>query len=116
MSQKHLDVLAVGNVVSDIFIKLFDDQAKVEHTHNGPRLSIPYASKIPFDFSELVSAVGNASNAAVSFARLGFRAGLVSNVGDDGEGREIISTLHKAKVDTRFVHINPSRKSQVHYV
>ena len=31
MSQKQLDVLSVGDVVTDAFIKLLDDQQKIEY-------------------------------------------------------------------------------------
>lgn len=116
MTKSSLDVLAVGDVVTDAFIKLLDKEAKVEKTPKGSRLSIPFASKVPFDHVEVVPAVGNASNAAVALAKLGFNAGLVSNVGADTQGREIIAALHKADVDSRFVHINPGRKSNYHYV
>lgn len=116
MSQKQIDVLAVGNVVTDIFIRLQDDEARVDKDPDGRRLSMAFASKVPFDFSEVVPAVGNAANAAVAFAKLGLEAGLVSNTGGDAGGREIINALHGAGVDTRFVHINPSKKSYQHYV
>ncbi len=116
MVEKRLDVLAVGNVVSDIFIRLFDEGARVENTPKGPVLSMSYGTKVPFDFSESVPAVGNAANAAAAFSKLGLETGLVSNVGEDNEGREIIATLRKSGVDTRFIHINPAKKSQVHFV
>ena len=116
MAQKQIDVLAVGNVVTDVFIRLLDSEATVEKGSDGLRLSMAYAAKVPFDHSEVVPAVGNASNAAVSFAKLGLDSGLVANVGGDAGGREILETLHLAGVDTRFVHINHDRKSQSHYV
>ncbi|MBI2588719.1 carbohydrate kinase family protein [Candidatus Saccharibacteria bacterium] len=116
MSQKQLDVLAVGDVVIDAFIKLFDELEHVEKTPSGLVLKIPFGTKIPFDFAEVVPAVGNASNASVAFAKLGFDSGLVSNVGDDDWGRDILAALHKADVDTRFVHINHGQKSNYHYV
>jgi len=116
MAQKQIDVLAVGNVVTDVFIRLFENEAHVEKTSEGLRLSMAYATKVPFDHTEVVPAVGNASNAAVSFAKLGFDSGLVANVGGDAGGREILETLHRAGVDTRFVHINLDRKTQSHYV
>ncbi|OVE79339.1 hypothetical protein BVY00_00725 [bacterium G20] len=116
MIKNQLDVLAVGNVVTDVFIRLLENEARVEKTSEGLRLSMAYGTKVPFDHSEVVPAVGNASNAAVSFAKLGFDSGLVANVGDDAGGREILETLHQAGVDTRFVHINPNRKSPSHYV
>lgn len=116
MANKELNVLAVGDVVTDAFIKLLDNEAKVEKTDKGSWLSMPFASKIPFDHATVVPAVGNASNAAVAFSKLGLKSGLVSNIGDDGWGRDILRALHKAKVDRRFVYINPRKKSNYHYV
>lgn len=117
MSQKQIDVLAVGDVVTDAFIRLKDDLEKVEYGKDGqPDLSIPFGTKIPYDFSEIVAGVGNAANAAVAFAKLGFDSGLVSNVGSDGWGREIIDSLQDHNVDTRFVHINKGKISNYHYV
>ncbi|MEX2006931.1 MAG: carbohydrate kinase family protein [Candidatus Saccharimonadales bacterium] len=115
MTQK-LEVLAVGDVVTDAFIKLANDQAAVEENPAGPKLVMPYAAKVPFDYTQIVPAVGNAANAAVAFSKLGLAAGLVSNVGDDSYGRQIMTVLEKAKVDTRFVHINSGKASNFHYV
>lgn len=114
MSQ--IDVLSVGDVVTDAFIKLFDDKAEVQQTDHGPLLAIPFATKLPFDHSEVLHAVGNSANAAVNFAKLGLNSGLVSNVGSDGAGRDIIRALGKADVDARYVHINPKKASNYHYV
>lgn len=116
MAESHLDVLAVGDVVTDAFIKLLDEEAKIDRTQDGPRLSLPYGAKVPFKQTEVVPAVGNAANAAVTFAKLGLKSGLVSNIGDDDWGMDILRALHKAKVDTRFMHINPHKKSNYHYV
>lgn len=111
-----IDVLCVGDVVTDAFIKLLDDRAEVHETDKGPILSMPFATKIPFDHAEILPAVGNAANAAVNFAKLGLESGLVANVGGDSAGRDIIKTLDKADVDTRYVHINPKKVSNYHYV
>lgn len=110
------DVLCVGDVVTDAFIKLKDDRAAVSDTNKGPILSMPFATKIPFDHSEVLNAVGNAANAAVNFAKLGLKTGLVANVGGDSAGRDIIRTLDQADVDTRFIRIHPKKKSNYHYV
>ena len=115
MSQK-LDVLCIGDVVTDAFIKLFDDRATTYENEKGKWLAMPFGMKVPFDHAEVIEAVGNASNAAVSFARLGLDSGLVSNVGSDQHGRDIITALHDKDVDTRFVHINPKKMSNYHYV
>jgi sugar/nucleoside kinase (ribokinase family) len=116
MAQPQLDVLSVGDVVIDDFIKLLDDEAHIDKTPDGPRLSMIYGTKVPFDHNEVVPAVGNASNASVAFAKLGLRSGLVANIGNDERGRQILQALHEADVDSRFVHINPGHKSNYHYV
>jgi ribokinase len=116
MAQKQLDVLSVGDVVTDAFIKLLDDEAKIDKTDDGPRLSMAFGTKVPFDHVEVIEAVGNASNASVAFARLGLQSALAANVGSDQYGRDIIAALERNEVDTRFVHINPGHKSNYHYV
>lgn len=114
MSQ--IDVLAIGDVVTDAFIKLLDDRANVFENEHGKFLAMPFGTKVPFDHAEVIEAVGNAANAAVSCAKLGLKAGLVSNVGSDSHGRDIIKALHDKKVDSRFVHINSDKISNYHYV
>lgn len=116
MAQHQLEVLSVGDVVIDDFVKLLDDEAKIEKTDDGPRISMVFGAKIPFDHSTVVPAVGNASNAAVAFAKLGFKSGLVANIGNDDRGQMILRALHEADVDDRFVHVNHGKKSNYHYV
>lgn len=116
MAQKQLDVISVGDVVTDAFIKLLDDEERIETTKDGQWLAIPFGVKLPYDHAEVIAGVGNSPNAAVSFARLGLNSGLVANVGGDAWGREIIRALEDSKVDTRFVHINPRKVSNYHYV
>jgi len=114
MSQ--FDVLAVGDVVTDAFIKLFDENARSFQDEKGKWLAMPYGTKIPYEQVYIIEAVGNASNAAVNFAKFGLNTGFVSNVGGDQFGRDIINALGKDKVDTRFVSISPDKKSNYHYV
>lgn len=113
----QIDILSIGDVVTDAFIKLLDDQAQVQSDDEGNKyLIMPFGTKLPFDHVEVVQAVGNAANAAVAFARLGLNTGFVTNIGGDQEGRDIISALDKNDVDTRFVRVNPRKKSNYHYV
>ncbi len=116
MAQSHLDVLSVGDVVIDDFIKLIDENAKVEKNGDHQWLAIPFATKVPFESAQRIPAVGNASNASVCFAKLGLKSGLVANIGSDDYGRLILKALHDARVDSRFVHINHGKRSNLHYV
>lgn len=115
--QHQFDILSIGDVVTDAFIKLFDEDAKViDDKDNGKWLAMPFATKLPFDYSEVVAGAGNASNAALSFSRLGLKSGLVSNVGSDAQGREIIAKLDHQRVETDFVRVNQGKTSNYNYV
>lgn len=111
-----LDVLSIGDVVTDAFIKLIDKYETVKETDKGLVLEIPFGTKIPFDHAQVIEGVGNAANAAVAFARLGLNSGLISNIGDDAWGADMVRALKKNRVDTRFVHENSGKQSNYHYV
>lgn len=116
MSLPQPDVIAVGDIVTDDFIKLIDEEAHKYTNENGDWLAMPFGTKIPFDHSEVIAGVGNASNAAVSFARLGLHSGFITNVGDDHIGHDMIRSLRKNRVDTRFVRLHDGKVSNYHYV
>jgi len=113
---KQLDVISVGDIVTDAFIKLFEKEAVTYENDDGKWLAMHFGTKLPYDHVEVLEAVGNASNAAVAFARLGLESSFVTNVGGDAHGRDMIAALHKQGVDTRFVRINHDKKSNYHYV
>lgn len=113
----QIEVLSVGDIVTDAFIKLEKDSAWTYVDEHGRKvIAFEFGTKTPFDHAEIIEAVGNASNASVSFARLGVKSALAANVGGDQHGRDMITALHKNDVDTRFVHINPDKASHYHYV
>lgn len=116
MGMQQFDVLSVGDIVTDAFIRLRDDQAQTYENDHGKWLAMQFGTKLPYDHMDEVKAVGNASNAAVAFARLGLRSGFATNVGDDQQGRDMIVELQKNKVDTHLVAINAGKKSNYHYV
>lgn len=110
------EIICIGDIVTDAFIKLINDQAVTYENDQGKWLAMQFGTKLPFDHVEILEAVGNAANAAVSFSRLGLDTSFVTNVGDDAHGRDMISALAKNKIDTRFVRINHGKKSNYHYV
>jgi ribokinase len=112
---QQFDVLSVGDIVTDAFIKLLDDQAQAYDNDHGKWLAMQFGTKLPYKEMVEIKAVGNAANAAVSFARLGLKSGFATNVGGDQQGRDMIEELHKNNVDTRLVRINPGKKSNYHY-
>lgn len=114
MSQ--IKILTVGDITTDAFIKLINANAHTYANEDGPWLAIPFGKKIPYEQAEIIEAEGNAGNASISFARLGTDSIIVTNVGDDQHGRDIIAALKSEKVDTRYLHINAHKRTNYNYV
>lgn len=113
---QQFDILSIGDIVTDAFIRLYENQAQTYENDHGRWLAMQFGTKLPYEFVEEVKAVGNASNAAVAFSRLGLKSGFATNVGDDQQGRDMIVELQKNGVDTHLVAINAGKKSNYHYV
>ena len=116
--QSGIDILAIGDVVTDAFIKLLPHEAELDEAakDHHPLLCMTYGTKIPFEEAIIIPAVGNSANAAVACARLGLNVAFYSNVGDDQPGRDTIKALHRHGVSTEYVHTNEGKKSNYHYV
>lgn len=110
------DVFAIGDIATDVYIKIPDDQAHTYNNEDGAFIALPFGAKIPYEEAEVKEAAGNAGNASVSFARLGLKSGIISNVGHDLYGRDIIMALHKNGVDTRYIFINDGKKTNYNYI
>ena len=110
------DVVSIGDIVTDAFINLLEDQAQTYENEHGKWLAMPFGAKLPFKDAQVVKGVGNAANAAVAFARLDLKSSFVANVGDDSEGRDMIQAMNDAKVQTNLIRINHGKKSNYHYV
>lgn len=108
--------LAVGDLVVDEFIRLKDAHVTCKINSEECEICMRWGDKIPFEFSELVPAVGNASNAAVSAARLGLSSGLRAYVGKDAYGMQCIDRLKSEGVDAQFVETVADKKTYHHYV
>lgn len=114
----RIDVLSIGDVVTDIFIELLPNQAKVDYStiDHHPLLCMTYGSKIPFREAITINAVGNSPNASVAFAKIGLNSALMTNVGDDVLGKDILKELKNKNVSTEFIKINKGKLSNCHYV
>ncbi len=115
---EQFDFVAVGDIVTDAFIKLNIDSADVSQDWDTGRLTlhIPFGSKLPFDDVTVVDAVGNSPNAAVSAHRLGLKSALVTNLGHDQVGKDNLEKLRYEGVDTTYVKVHEGKKSNYHYV
>lgn len=113
---KPVQFLAVGDLVTDAFIRLKDAHVTCSLNHERCELCMRYGDKIPFEFAEEIKAVGNSANAAVAAARLGLSSGLISHVGDDMQGKDAVAELLKRGVSPKYVVAEKGKKTNYHYV
>lgn len=111
-----MDFIAIGDTAVDEFIKLEEARIHCDINNQDCTISMKWGDKIPYEFSVLVSGVGNAANAAVAAARLGLSSGFISNVGKDRFGEEILAAFTREGVDTKYVVVNDGIPTNHHYV
>ncbi len=113
-STEKIDFLSIGDIVIDAFIRLKDAE---ELTNHGTlELCVRFGDKVEYESVTVVPAVGNSPNAAVSAARLGLRTGLITNIGDDDNGKDCLNSLKNDKVLTDYVATEAGKLTNYHYV
>ncbi len=115
-NRQNIDFLAVGDIVTEPFIRLTDAEASCDLDQEHCKLCMRFGDKIPYESAEVCRAVGNSSNAAVAAARLGLNSYLRSYIGDDEVGAGNIEELHKNNVQTDYMVTVPGLPSNYHYV
>jgi sugar/nucleoside kinase (ribokinase family) len=113
---KKIDFLAIGDIVIDAFIKLQDAHVHCNIDKEGCELCMRFGDKIPYESVTVIPAAGNSANATVSAARLGLTTALMTNIGDDQNGKDCLAILEKEKIDSTFVKIEPGKLTNYHYV
>jgi ribokinase len=110
------EFIAIGDIVTDAFIRLKDAEVKECIDHHRQELSFSFGDKVPFDYVKVVKGVGNSANAAVSAARLGLKTALISDVGADDQGKECIDTLKENNISTELMTTHQGLTTNYHYV
>jgi len=116
MFEKQLDLLAIGDITTDAFIRLKEASVHCDVSKDNCQICMDFASKIPYEFVEEVPAVGNSANASVSASRLGLKSGLVANLGTDYHGQNCLNVLSQERVNTKHLTIEKNKKTNYHYV
>lgn len=105
------DIITFGDIKLDTFVVL-DDSSSVQCNLKFPGclLCVEYGAKIPVKVVGTEIA-GTASNAAIGLRRLGFKTGIVSNMGVDGTRLMALKRLEEEGVTTKFIHAARSEQS-----
>jgi ribokinase len=116
MFRKQIDVLSIGDITTDAFIRLKEAEVHCKINTQDCELCVRFGDKIPFESVTVVKAVGNAANAAVSAARLGLNSALVTNMGSDQNGKDCLASLQHDRVITSFVKVHKGKPTNYHFV
>ncbi|MCX6751680.1 MAG: carbohydrate kinase family protein [Candidatus Nomurabacteria bacterium] len=113
---KKIDFLAIGDIVTDCFIKIKDAHVHCKIDTDTCELCFRFGDKVPYESVTVVPAVGNSPNAAVAAARLGLSTALMTNIGNDQNGKDCLAVLEKENIDTTLVKTETNKLTNYHYV
>lgn len=115
---EQLDFVGIGDTVVDAFIRLKKDQAHAvcNIDNSSCEICMSFGAKVPFDFVTVCYAVGNSANACVSASRLGLKSALITNLGNDDDGKKCLASLRKDGVGTDYIKEYDGIKTNYHYV
>ena len=116
MAETSGRLFAVGDITIDAFIGLEEAKVVCDETVTPCTITMRWGDKIPYRSLEVVPAVGNSPNAAVSASRLGVPVDLFTHVGDDPHGEECLSALRTAGVGTEYVMKEAGKTTNYHFV
>ncbi len=97
------DVITIGSATRDVF--LVSDAFKVLKSKEFPTGAgecVALGSKIELDQLTLTTG-GGATNAAATFSSLGYKTAIMTKIGDDSAGRDVLSELKRFGVSTPLV-------------
>lgn len=115
-NKKPVDFLAIGDITIDAFIRLENASVHCNLDREGCELCVAFGQKIPYKSGNIVYATGNAANAAIAAARLGLSAAIVTNLGDDKNGKDCLTTLRKEKISTDYAQVHKNTATNFNYV
>jgi sugar/nucleoside kinase (ribokinase family) len=101
------DFISIGDSTLDVFLGIHQATVSCQINKEQCLLCLEYAEKIPVESVVKIPGAGNASNAAVGARRLGLTTAIVSILGKDDIGEEIMRGWKKEKVATPYVTFDP---------
>jgi ribokinase len=110
-SAKKFDVITVGSAVIDQYVRSAAFETKKDsQSLSGFDTCFPLGAKLPIDEIEIQSG-GGATNAAVTFARLGLKTATIGRVGKDLYGDLIKDVLQEEKIHTDLIQIDKEHRT-----
>lgn len=104
------DLISIGDSAVDTLVQIHEASVHCSLNREDCQLCIRYADKILADDVHIQPG-GNAMNVAIGASRLGLNTAIYTTVGADTNGKIIIDTFSKDKVNKRYVTSDHKRKT-----
>ncbi len=104
------DVICIGDAKLDTFLTIEDADGKFRYDETTNEICFKHGEKIPVEHTN-ISVGGNAANVTIGLARLGIKATIAAEIGDDEFSLKIINAFAKEHIDRGFLrqtHGTPS--------
>lgn len=106
------DVITIGSATVDAFIetKVANIVSVSSIADKKEFMAYPYGSKIEIDDFRYATG-GGAVNTATNFSNLGFKTSTIIKIGDDLQGKSVLTTLDEFNVDKSNIIISNDEKT-----
>src|SRR3972149_10581350 len=108
-----MDLLTIGDISIDLFMKVSDAEVHCNIEKEDCKISFDYGEKIPVEEFKMTVA-GNAANVASGTAKLGLKAAIYTEAGNDLNADFAKSELEKRGVDTSHFLKNKGAVTDIH--
>ncbi len=113
---RQLDFIGVGDAVTDTFIELMDAWIENDNPKKTRELCMRFGDKIPYKNEVTVRGTGNALNAAHAAMKLGLKTGVITNIGDDDSGLEILKSFAQKSINTQHITVHKKSLTNHNYI
>lgn len=97
------DVISIGDTSHNVFLEMDPSNVHLHTIKPEPmEICFTYADKIPVK-SQQETVGGNSANAAVAFARLGFKTAFYTHLGGEATGAGILQELKRNGIDDSYI-------------
>lgn len=105
------DVITIGSATKDVFL-ISKDFILIKSNKFNTGVGECFAFGAKIEVADIFQSTGGgATNAAVTFANLGIKTAVVTNVGNDLNGAEVINVLKSKKVNTSLIRTDSDQKT-----
>lgn len=107
-------ILCIGHITLDTFLKVEDVDVHCDLNHTDCKISFGFGAKVPVK-EIFYSTGGGAANTAVGLSSLGCKSSVLSIVGKDRKGEDVITGLSSAGVDISQIEqdANPTDQASI---